>query len=60
MHRREVLFMINYTFKSVFAPYFENFVRIKAAMGFTTAKIEYILKELDEIQNSNTTPPLNK
>ncbi len=41
--------MINYTFKSVFAPYFISFVKMKAAMGFTTPKIEYIFKELDEL-----------
>lgn len=41
--------MINYTFKSVFAPYFTSFVKMKAAMGFTISKIEYIFKELDEI-----------
>lgn len=43
--------MINYTFKSVFAPYFKSFVRMKAAMGYTTMKIEYIFKELDGIYN---------
>ena len=41
--------MINYTFKSIFAPYFTSFVKMKAAMGFTISKIEYIFKELDEI-----------
>jgi integrase len=41
--------MINYIFKSVFAPYFESFVKMKAVMGFTTSKIEYIFKELDEL-----------
>jgi integrase len=41
--------MINYAFGCIFAPYFENFVGMKAAMGFTTEKIEYIFKELDEI-----------
>lgn len=40
--------MINYAFGSIFAPYFESFVGMKAAMGFTTEKIEYIFKELDE------------
>ena len=51
--------MINYTFKSVFTPNFENFVSMKAAMGFTTAKIEYILKELDEItQEANLQEPI--
>lgn len=41
--------MINYIYKSIFAPHFKSFVRMKAAMGFTTPKIEYILKELDEL-----------
>ena len=41
--------MINYTFKSIFAPYFRSFVKMKVAMGFTTSKIEYIFKELDEL-----------
>ncbi len=41
--------MINYIYKSVFAPHIKSFVQMKAAMGFTTSKIEYILKELDEI-----------
>ena len=44
--------MINYTFGSIFAPYFESFVNMKSAMGFTTEKIEYIFKELDEIFKS--------
>jgi integrase len=58
-HRKEALFMINYTFKSVLAPYFENFVSMKATMGFTTAKIEYILKEVDEIaQIANLQEPI--
>lgn len=39
--------MINYTYKSIFAPYFESFISIKHAMGFTTEKIEYTFKELD-------------
>ena len=51
--------MINYTFKSVFTPHFDNFVRMKAAMGFTTEKIEYILKEIDEItQVANLQEPI--
>lgn len=41
--------MINYVYKSVFAPYFTAFVRMKAAMGFTTPKFEYVFKELDEM-----------
>lgn len=41
--------MINYVFKSMFAPYFMSFVKMKTAMGFTTSKIEYIFKELDEL-----------
>lgn len=41
--------MINYSYKSIFAPHFMSFVRMKASMGFTTPKIEYILKELDEL-----------
>lgn len=41
--------MINYIYVSVFAPYIKSFVQMKAAMGFKTSKIEYILKELDEI-----------
>lgn len=57
--RKEVLFMVNYIFKSVFTPYFKSFVSMKAAMGFTTAKIEYILKELDEIfQTVNLQEPI--
>ena len=44
--------MINYTFRSVFASYFMSFVRMKAAMGFTTSKIEYIFKELDELYST--------
>lgn len=47
MSREEVFSMINYTFKSIFAPYFESFIKMKAAMGFTTEKFEYIFKELD-------------
>lgn len=39
--------MINYTYQSVFAPFFNDFIKMKAAMGFTTSKIEYIFKELD-------------
>lgn len=44
--------MINYTFKSVFTLYFKSFVKMKAAMGFNTSKIEYIFKELDEIYSA--------
>lgn len=47
MSREEVFSMINYTFKSIFAPYFASFIKMKAAMGFTTEKFEYIFKELD-------------
>ncbi len=39
--------MIDYTYKSVFAPFFRNFLHVKETMGFSTPKIEYILKELD-------------
>lgn len=38
--------MISYTYKSVFAPFFQNFLRVKEAMGFKTVKFEYIFKEL--------------
>lgn len=44
--------MINYTFRSIFTPYFKSFVKMKAAMGFKTSKIEYIFKELDEIYSN--------
>ncbi len=39
--------MINYTYKSVFARFFLDFIHMKGAMGYRTPKIEYILKELD-------------
>ncbi len=41
--------MINYVYRSVFAPHFNGFIKMKAAMGFNTPKIEYIFKELDEL-----------
>jgi integrase len=47
MSRKEVSFMINYTFTSVFMPFFKDFLHIKETMGFNTAKIEYIFKEFD-------------
>lgn len=39
--------MINYTYKSVFARFFLDFIHMKDAMGYRTPKIEYIFKELD-------------
>lgn len=39
--------MINYTYNSVFAPFFQNFLKLKETMGFKTAKFEYVFKELD-------------
>lgn len=39
--------MIDYTYKSVFGRFFLDFIHMKEAMGYTTPKIEYILKELD-------------
>lgn len=39
--------MIDYTYKSVFTPFFRDFIHVKEAMGFSTPKIEYILKDLD-------------
>ncbi len=39
--------MIDYTYKSIFAPFFRDFIHVKETMGFATPKIEYILKELD-------------
>ena len=47
MSRKEVRFMIDYTYKSVFTPFFRDFIHVKEAMGFSTPKIEYILKDLD-------------
>lgn len=41
--------MISYNYQSIFAPFFKDFIRMKSAMGFTTLKIEYIFKELDEL-----------
>lgn len=41
--------MINYNYQSIFAPFFKDFIKMKSAMGFTTTKIEYIFKELDEL-----------
>lgn len=39
--------MINYSYKSVFARFFLDFIHMKDAMGYRTPKIEYIFKELD-------------
>ncbi|GHT37525.1 putative integrase/recombinase y4rB [Bacteroidia bacterium] len=39
--------MINYTFTSVFMPFFKDFLHIKETMGFGITKIEYIFKEFD-------------
>lgn len=39
--------MINYTYNSVFAPFFQNFLKLKETMGFKTVKFEYVFKELD-------------
>lgn len=54
--------MINYNYQSIFASFFKDFIRMKSAMGFTTSKIEYFFKELDELYKTQplTEPILTK
>ena len=39
--------MEKYSFKSVFAPHFYSFIKMKTAMGFAQVKFNVILKEFD-------------
>ena len=39
--------MKQYSFKSLFAPHFNSFLKMKDAMGFGLVKFKVILKEID-------------
>ncbi|MEN6619401.1 MAG: hypothetical protein ABFC28_07905, partial [Rikenellaceae bacterium] len=51
--------MSNYTYSSVFAPHFEDFQRMKDAMGYKASNMHYVLKEFDLFfQKEEVTEPM--
>jgi integrase len=48
MNRKEELFMNDYIFRSVFAPYINQFMVAKETMGFGLIKFRVIFKEFDQ------------